>query len=194
MIAKCDYKKGKITEATLERSELLMKEVNASEEDRAVVQPAREYAEFKRSQDPKYLNMVAMAIEMPDGSIVTGRSSHRMAAAGAAVLNAVKKLGGIPDDLYLIAPNVFSSIQQLKDDVLHHDRTSLNLEEVLTALCISAETNSCADKAVKMLEKLQGCKAHCTAILSDRDEQTLRSMGIDVTCDPEYVTTNLYFS
>lgn len=194
MIAKCDYKKGKITEATLERSELLMKEVNASEEDRAVVQPAREYAEFKRSLDPKYLNMVAMAIEMPDGSIVTGRSSHRMAAAGAAVLNAVKKLGGIPDDLYLIAPNVFSSIQQLKDDVLHHDRTSLNLEEVLTALCISAETNSCADKAVKMLEKLQGCKAHCTAILSDRDEQTLRSMGIDVTCDPEYVTTNLYFS
>ena len=194
MIAKCDYKKGKITEATLERSELLMKEVNASEEDRAVVKPAREYAEYKRSLDSKYLNMVAMAIEMPDGSIVTGRSSHRMAAAGAAVLNAVKKLGGIPDDLYLIAPNVFSSIQQLKDDVLHHDRTSLNLEEVLTALCISAETNSCADKAVKMLEKLQGCKAHCTAILSDRDEQTLRSMGIDVTCDPEYVTTNLYFS
>ena len=138
--------------------------------------------------------MVAMAIEMPDGSIVTGRSSHRMAAAGAAVLNAVKKLGGIPDDLYLIAPNVFSSIQQLKDEVLHHDRTSLNLEEVLTALCISAETNSCADKAVKMLQELRGCRAHCTAILSDRDEQTLRSLGIDMTCDPEYVTTNLYFS
>ncbi|MDD7602763.1 MAG: DUF1846 domain-containing protein [Firmicutes bacterium] len=194
MIAKCDYKKGKITEATLERSELLMKEVNASEEDRTVVLPAREYAEKKRSQNKKYMNMVAMAIEMPDGSIVTGRSSHRMAAAGAAVLNAVKKLGGIPDDLYLIAPNVFSSIQQLKDEVLHHDRTSLNLEEVLTALCISAETNSCADKAVKMLQELRGCRAHCTAILSDRDEQTLRSLGIDVTCDPEYVTTNLYFS
>ena len=194
MLAKVDYKKGKIPESTLERAELLMKEVDASEEDRVVVAPARKYAEFRREQNSKYENMVVMAIEMPDGTIVTGRSSRRMAAAGACVLNAIKKLGGIPDDLYLIAPNVFSSIQQLKGDVLHHDRTSLNLEEVLTALSISSETNSCASKAVTMLEQLKGCRAHCTAILSDRDEQTLQSMGIDVTCDPEYVTTNLYFA
>lgn len=194
MIAKCDYKKGMISEEALERSELLMKEVNASEEDRTVVAPAREYAEYKRNTDKKYVNVVVMAIEMPDGTIVTGRSSRRMAAAGAAILNAVKKLGSIPDDLYVISPNVFRSIQKLKGDVLHHDRTSLNLEEIMTALCISAESNSCAEKAVRMLELLKGCKAHCTAILSDRDEQTLRSMGIDVTCDPEYLTTNLYFS
>lgn len=195
LIAQCDYKKGKISEGALERSELLMREVGATTEDRRVVLPARDYAESKRNQDTKkFVNVVVMAIEMPDGTMVTGRSSRRMVAAGAAVLNAVKKLGGIPDELYLIAPNVFSSIQQLKGDVLHHDRTSLNLEEILTALCISAETNSCAEKAVQMLERLRGCKAHCTAILSDRDEQTLRSMGIDVTCDPEYVTTNLYFS
>ena len=71
MIAKCDYKKGKITEDALERSELLMKEVGASEEDRKVVIPAREYAEAKRNLDKKYLNVVVMAIEMPDGSIVT---------------------------------------------------------------------------------------------------------------------------
>jgi len=194
MIAKCDYKKGKITEDALERSELLMKEVGASIEDRAVVMPARDYAEYKRNCDKKYENMVVMAIEMPDGTIVTGRSSRRMVAAGAAVLNAVKKLGGIPDELYVIAPNVFSSIQTLKGDVLHHDRTSLNVEEILTALTISAESNACAAKAVQLLGKLNGCKAHCTAILSDRDEQTLRTMGIDVTCDPEYLTTNLYFA
>lgn len=194
MIAKCDYKKGKITEDVLERSELLMKEVGASEEDRAVVIPAREYAEYKRNCAKKYVNVVVMAIEMPDGTIVTGRSSRRMVAAGAAVLNAVKKLAGIPDDLYLIAPNVFRSIQELKGGVLHHDRTSLNLEEILTALSISAESNSCAEKAVKILEQLKGCRAHCTAILSERDEQTLRAMGIDVTCDPEYLTTNLYFA
>ncbi len=194
MIAKCDYKKGLISEDALERAELLMKEVNASEEDRAVVLPAREYAEYKRNISKKYLNVVVMAIEMPDGTVVTGRSSRRMVAAGAAVLNAVKKLGGIPDDLYVIAPNVFSSIQSLKGEVLNHDRTSLNLEEILTALSISAETNSCAERATEMLQQLQGCRAHCTAILSDRDEQTLRSMGIDVTCDPEYLTTNLYFS
>ena len=194
MIAKCDYKKGKITEEALERSELLMKEVGAKEEDRKVVAPARDYAEYKRRWDKKYVNVVVMAIEMPDGSMITGRSSRRMVAAAAAVLNAVKKLAGIDDDRYVIAPNVFKDIQDLKANVLNHDRTSLNVEEILTALSISAEINACADKAVQMLGMLKGCKAHCTAILSDRDEQTLRSMGIDVTCDPEYVTTNLYFA
>lgn len=194
MIAKCDYKKGKISEEALERSELLMKEVNADEEDRKVVAPAREYAEIKRRMDKKYANVVVMALEMPDGSIVTGRSSHRTVAAAAAVLNGVKKLAGIDDEVYVISPNVFEDIQDLKDNILHHDRISLNLEETLTALCISAESNECAAAAASQLAKLQGCKAHCTAILSDRDEQTLRSMGIDVTCDPEYVTTNLYFA
>ena len=194
MIAKCDYKKGYISESALERSELLMKEVNAKEEDRKVVNEAREYAEYKRSLDAKYANAVVMALEMPDGSVVTGRSSRRMVAAAAAVLNGVKRLAGIDDEKYVIAPNVFNDIQVLKNDVLNHDRTSLNLEEILIALSISAEGNPCAKKATEMLTKLQGCKAHCTAILSERDEQTLRSMGIDVTCDPEYVTTNLYFA
>ena len=194
MIAKCDYKRGKISDDALERSELLMKEVNAREEDRLVVTPAREYAEYKRHCDKRFVNVVVMAIEMPDGSIVTGRSSRRMVAAAAAVLNAVKKLAGIEDEKYVIAPNVFRDIQNLKENVLHHDRKSLNLEEILTALSISAEANPCAQQAAQMLGKLAGCRAHCTAILSERDEQTLRSMGIDVTCDPEYVTTNLYFA
>lgn len=194
IIAKCDYKKGRISEEALERSELLMKEVNAREEDRLVVTPAREYAEYKRRCDKKFVNVVVMAIEMPGGEIVTGRSSRRMVAAAAAVLNAVKKLAGIDDEKYVIAPNVFRDIQDLKENVLHHDRKSLNLEEILTALSISAETNPCAQQAAQMLGRLAGCKAHCTAILSERDEQTLRNMGIDVTCDPEYVTTNLYFS
>lgn len=194
MIAKCDYKKGKISEDVLERSQLLMNDVGASENDRKVVLPAREYAEQKRNSNKKYMNVVVMAIEMPDGSIVTGRSSHRMVAAGAAVLNAIKKLADIPDDLYVISPAVFKSIQELKGDILNQDRTSLNLEEILTALSISAESNSCAEKAIKKLEQLKGCQAHCTAILSQRDEQSLRSMGIDVTSDPEYLTTNLYFA
>lgn len=193
IIAKCDYKKGKITADSLERSELLMKEVNAKEDDRAVVNAAREYAEYKRRCD-KYVNVVVMAIEMPDGTMVTGRSSRRMVAAAAAVLNAAKRFAGIDDEKYVISPNVFGDIQSLKGDILNHDRTSLNLEETLTALCISAENNPCAKQTFDMLGRLKGCKAHCTAILSDRDEQTLRSMGIDVTCDPEYITTNLYFA
>lgn len=194
MIARCDYKKGKISESALERSELLMKEVGATVSDRKVVLPAREYAEERATKDKRYENIVVIAMEMPDGKIVTGRSSRRMVAAGACVLNAVKRLAGIPDALYVISPEIFGKIQEMKANVLHQDRISLNLEEVLTALFISAQGNSCAEKAVNKLSELVGCKAHCTAILSERDEQILRTMGIDVTCDPEYLTTNLYFA
>ena len=192
MMAKVDYKKGKIDSKVLERSELLMKDVGAKETDRAVVTPAREYVLKKQEIDKKYLNVVVMALELPDGSIVTGRSSRRMVAAGACILNAVKKLAGLPDPMYVISPEVFNNIQNLKVNILHHDRTSLNVDDILTALSISADMNEYANRTVGMLEKLNGCKAHCTAILSDNDEQTLRAMGIDVTCDPEYLTTNLY--
>ncbi len=110
IIAKCDYKKGYISESALERSELLMKEVGASEEDRAVVAPARDYAEAKGASDKKYLNVVVMALEMPDGTIVTGRSSRRMVATAAMVLNAIKKLAGIQDDMLIISPPIFESM------------------------------------------------------------------------------------
>ena len=193
MMAKVDYKKGKIDAKVLERSELLMKDVGAKETDRSVVLPAREYAAKKQDMDRKYLNMVVMALELPDGTIVTGRSSRRMVAAGACILNAVKKLAGLPDPMYVISPEVFNNIQKLKVNILHHDRSSLNVDDILTALSISADMNEYANRTVGMLEQLSGCKAHCTAILSENDEQTLRAMGIDVTCDPEYYTTNLYF-
>lgn len=195
MAAAVDYKKGKVSEATLERTKLLMDEFNLKVEDRKPVGPAREYAEQKRQCDEeKFQNVVVMGIEMPDGTIVTGRSSRRMVAAAAAILNAIKKLSGIADDIYLITPTVLKSIQDMKVDVLKQDRTSLNLEEVLSALTVSATSNPSAEAAIQKLKCLRGCKAHCTAILSDRDDQTLRSLGIDATCDPEYVTTNLYFA
>ena len=133
-----------------------------------------------------------MAIEMPDGSIVTGRSSRRMAASAAAVLNAIKQLAGLPDEVLLISPQVLESTQNLKSDVLKYDRASLNLEEALIALTVSGTHNPTAQMAAEKLGCLKGCRAHCTAILSDHDEQTLRALGIDATCDPEYVTTNLY--
>ena len=191
LIAECDYKKGLISEASLERAQLLMKEVGKEVSDRKVVQPARDYVEKKR-QDERYMNVVAMAIEMPDGSIVTGRSSRRMAASAAAVLNAIKQLAGLPDEVLLISPQVLESTQNLKSDVLKYDRASLNLEEALIALTVSGTHNPTAQMAAEKLGCLKGCRAHCTAILSDHDEQTLRALGIDATCDPEYVTTNLY--
>lgn len=193
LIAECNYKKGKIDEESLNRSKLLMDEMGITVEDRKVVKPARDYAEYKRNCDQRYENVVVMAIEMPDGSFVTGRSSRRMVAAAAAVLNAIKKLSGQSDEIHLISPSVLKDIQRLKKEILNQDRFSLNCEEVLSALTISATTNPSAQAAVDQLLKLKGCRAHCTAILSDRDEQTLRSLGLDATSDPEYLTTNLYF-
>lgn len=194
LLSLVDYKKGKIDEDSLERSKLLMDDLGLKIEDRTVVQVARDYAEKKRAMDARYENVVAVAIEMPDGSFVTGRSSRRMVAAAAVILNAIKKLSDLCDNIYLISPNVLETIQHLKVNILNNEKSSLNLEEILTSLTISATTSPSAQVAVENLLLLSGCKAHCTAILSDRDEQTMRDLGIDVTCDPEYLTTNLYFS
>ena len=193
IIARCDYKKGKIDEDSLNRSKLLMDDVGLTVEDRLVVKPARDYAEYKRNLGEKYENVVVLAIEMPDGTYVTGRSSRRMVAAAAAILNAVKKLTGISDDIHMISPAVLLTLQNLKTKVLNQEQSSLNCEEVLSALTISAATNPSAQAAMENIVKLKGCRAHCTAILSDKDENALTALGIDVTSDPEYVTTNLYF-
>ncbi|MBR5741589.1 MAG: DUF1846 family protein, partial [Firmicutes bacterium] len=192
LTALVDYKKGRIEAESLERAKILMDDIGRTVEDRPVVKPAREYAEYKRSLNPKYENVVVMAIELPDGKIVTGRSSRRMVAAGALLLNAVKVLCGFPDELMLITPEVLKIMQHLKGDVLHNEKTSLTANEVLLALTISAANNPAAQMAVDRLVELKGCCAHCTAILSDSDSKTLRDLGVDATCDPEYVTNNLY--
>lgn len=194
LIALVDYKKGKIDADSLDRSKLLMDDLGLVIQDRKAICVARQYAEYKRSLNPRYENVVVMAIELPNGTFITGRSSRRMVAAAAAILNAIKKLTGLSDSIHLISPNVFETIQHLKSKILNNERSSLNVEEILTALTISATTNPSAQAAVDNLLALSGCRAHCTAILSDRDEQTLRDLGLDATCDPEYLTTNLYFN
>lgn len=194
IIAECDYKKGKISEDVMERAKLLMDEMNLKVEDRKVVTVARDYAEKKRQENERYNNVVVLALELDDGTVITGRSSRRMVAAAAAVLNAIKHLSGIADGIHLISPNILAEIQKLKTDVLQSEKSSLNCEEVLTALTISGATNPSAQVAAEKLKCLRGCRAHCTAILSDKDENTLKSLGIDVTSDPEYITNNLYYS
>ena len=192
LIARCDYKKGKIDEDALARAKILMDDLDLKVSDRNVVQVAMDYAEYKKNMDDKYSNVVVMALEMPDGEIITGRSSTRMVASAAVILNAIKNLAGISDDIHLISPNVLETLQKLKSEVLYMDRSSLNCEEVLSALMISATTNPTAQVALEKLGVLKGCAAHCTAILSTRDEETLRALGIDATSEPEYITTNLY--
>jgi uncharacterized protein (UPF0371 family) len=177
----------------MDRVKLLMDDLELSVEDRTVVNAAREYAEMEKECDDRYANVVVVALELKDGTIITGRSSRRMVAAAAAVLNAIKHLCGMADSLHLISPHILKGIQELKTDVLMADKTSLNLEEILTALTVSATTNPSAEAVLVKLPELRGCKAHCTAILSDKDETTLKALGIDVTSDPEYITNNLYY-
>ena len=192
LIAECAYRKGTIEKATLERCKLLMEEVGASRYDRPVVAAAEEYADIKRAQNPqRYENVVVSAMQLPDGTIVTGRSSRRMVATAAMVLNAIKKLAGIQDDMLIISPPIFESMSSTKAGILH-DKSSLNLEEVIMALTLTKLINPFAELALKEIPNLNGCIAHCTAILSDKDEQALRALGIDITSNPEFSNNNLY--
>lgn len=196
MLAAVDYKKGKISESSLERNELLMKEVGLDVTDRPTVQPARDYADKKRAEldgdEDENENVVVMAMEMPDGKMITGCSSPRMVASAAALLNSIKYLADLPDEMLLITNQVFDAVRKMKDQVLRSNREALSCEEVLIALVVSGTQNPSAEYAAQKLHDLRGCKAHCTAILSDQDIQVLQSLGIDVTCDPEYVTSNLF--
>ena len=192
LIAECDYKKGIIDEGSLERAKLLMEEVGADKYDRLVVKPAEDYAERKRECDKRFENVVVTALELPNGKIVTGRSSRRMVAGAAAILNSIKVLAGIGDEIPLVSPQILQRMQTLKIDTFKSSKTSLNCEEVIMSLAMSTTTNPMAELAINKLDELRGCRAHCTAILSDRDEQTFKSLGIDVTSNPEYLTNNLY--
>jgi len=192
LIARADYRRGLIDEETLNRAKLLMDEVGMTVNDRSVVQPALNYAEVKRESCPKYENVIVMALELPDGTIITGRSSRRMVAAAAVILNAIKTLCHIPDEVLLISPEILSALQNLKTDVLQKEKATLNLEEVLSALTISAAVNPIARMAVDKLKDLAGCTAHCTAILNDSDAAILHDLRIDATCEPVFSTNNLY--
>lgn len=190
LLAECSYKKGKIDESILERTKLLMEEVQANRNDRPVVTPAEEYAEEKRKAEGDE-NIIISAIRLPDGTIVTGKNSDRMVSSAAMMLNAIKTLAGIDDSIPVISAQILESIQDMRVS-LFHDGSSLNCEEILMALTMSEPTNPIAEMALKQLPELRGCVAHCTAILSDRDEQTMKSLGIDMTCNPEFSTKNLY--
>ncbi len=192
LIAEVQYKKGKIDESVLERCKLLMEEVGANRYTRPAVKAAEDYAEKKRQEDPeRFENVVVTAMELPDGTIVTGRSSHGMVATAAMVLNAIKHLAGIADEMLIISPSIIESLSGTKKNVFH-GKPALNLEEVIMALTLTKTTNPFAELALKELPKLEGAVAHCTAILSDKDEQAVKALGIDITSNPEFSNNNLY--
>ena len=163
---------------------LIMDKLGLKAEDRAVVPAANAVKE--RTGGP------AAAIELNDGRIVTGKTSDLFGCSSAMLLNALKALANIDDDIKLLSPVVVEPIQKLKTTVLGSRNPRLHTDEVLIALSISAATNDTAKKAMAQLEKLKGCQVHTTVILSPVDETVFRKLGVDVTSEPIYSTKQLY--
>ena len=176
--ALCEAKKGKADEEVVRKLELLMKKAGITPAIRTVVP----YAMAREEET----GLPAAAMQLPDGQIVTGRTSDLLGASASLMLNALKALGGIRDELHLISPVVIDPIQHLKVDHLGNRNPRLHTDEVLIALSISAATNPTAELAMEQLSKLRGCDVHSTVILSAADEKTLKRLGINLTCHPKY--------
>ncbi len=127
-----------------------------------------------------------------DGRIVTGKTSALLGARRRRLLNALKALGGIPDEVQLISPTVIEPVQDLKVDLMGNKNPRLHIDEVLVALAICAVTDPNAKRAVQQLQKLRGCEAHTTVILSEADEDSFRRLGVRLTSEPKYQTSKLY--
>ena len=176
--ALCDQKQGKATNTQILKLELLMKKAAVCVNSRKVVAPALELAE--QTGKP------AAAMELPDGTIVTGKTSSLLGASAALMLNALKTLAGIDDELHLIAPEVIDPIQHLKVDHLGNRNPRLHTDEVLIALSICAATDPKAELAMEQLNKLRGCEVHSSVILSAVDEKVFKRLGVNLTCQPRY--------
>ncbi len=176
--ALCDQKQGKASDEVVRKLELLMKKAGVDASCRRVVAPALQRAE--ETGKP------AAAMELPDGTIVTGKTSNLLGASAALLLNALKALGGISDDLHLISPLAIDPIQHLKVDHLGNRNPRLHTDETLIALSISAATDPTAELAMEQLSKLRGCDVHSSVILSAVDEKTFKRLGVNLTCEPRY--------
>ncbi|MBQ4600441.1 MAG: DUF1846 domain-containing protein [Oscillospiraceae bacterium] len=176
--ALCELKKGKATEEPVRKLELLMKKAGVDPAQRAVVAAALDRAE--------QTGRPAAAMELPDGSIITGKTSDLLGASAALLLNALKKLAGLEDDLHLISPAVIDPIQHLKVDHFGNRNPRLHTDEILIALSICAATDPRAEQAMEQLIRLRGCEVHSSVILSAVDENTFKRLGCNLTCQPRY--------
>jgi len=189
----CEYAMGYVEKKTVQRAERLMKNLELKFEDRIVVIPARLAAEDCKKKKKGHKGVYSgAAIELADGTLVSGKNSPLMHAASALVLNAIKRLAGIPDEIHLLAPNITASINTLKEDVFNSKNISLNLEETLIALSISAASNPSSGAAMEKLKELRGCNVHMTHIPTPGDEAGLKKLGVNLTSDPEFSTKGLY--
>ena len=175
--AVCDFKKGIGTEQAVETIKKLMNNVGITTADREIIKYAIEKAETT--------NANALAIQLNDGKIITGKESDLLSASSALLLNAIKYISGIPDDVYLLSPSVLKGILKLKQKTSYKSKYSLNLSEVLIALSICAENNPVIEKTIEALDSLRGADAHSSYMISGTEQKVLKSLGINLTCEPK---------
>ena len=173
--AQCDARIGRVSKEVVGKIELLMSKLSLTVEDRKAVPMAIKKA--NKTGAP------AVAIELPNGAIVTGKTSKLLGASAAALLNALKTLGGIDDKVQLISPTVIEPVQKLKVGYMGSVNPRLHTNEVLMSLAICAVEGETAKLALDQLDKLKGGEVHSTVILSDVDAKTFKSLGMRVTCE-----------
>ena len=182
--AACDLRRGVGKQEIVDKEELLMEKAGIGRKDRPVVSAAMQKAEL--TGEP------AAAIELPDGRVVTGKTSALLGACSAMLLNALKTLAGLDDSVKLISPEVIEPIQHLKVEHLGNVNPRLHTDEILIALTICANTDDNAELCMQQLEKLKDCEAHSSVILSSVDENTFHRLGVNMTCEPQYETKKLF--
>ncbi len=190
-----EYALGLTDKKTLEHAVKIMEKIGAKVEDRNVVQPARKAAKEAEKTGKGNAGMFCGAsIQLPDGTIITGKNSPLMHASSSLILNATKYLAGLPDNLYLLPQSIIDSVTHLKKDILNGKMISLDVDETLIVLAISALSNPAAQMALENLKCLQGCEVHLTHIPTPGDEAGLRKLKLNLTCDPEYSSKSLFIS
>ncbi len=182
--AECEKRKGNAGDAPIHKIEILMQKAGITIADRPVVAAANIKAE--QTGNP------AAAMEMEDGSILTGKTSELLGASSALLLNAMKHVAGLDDSVKLIKPEYIEPVKTLKVETLGDHSSLLHLNEILIALTIAGVNDENAKKALEALPKLRGLEVHSSVILSQIDERVFKELGINLTCEPVYESKKLY--
>jgi uncharacterized protein (UPF0371 family) len=188
-----EFALGIETQQTVEKVILLMEELNLKPEDRAVVEPARRAAEKAKGKIPGNSQACCgAALEIRDGTIITGHNTDLMTAASSLILNTIKHMAEIPDKIHLLSTHIIEHIKNLKGEYLGLKQEVLDLEETLIALSISATTNPTAEMAMEQLKEIKGCEVHLTHVPMQGDEVGLRRLKVNLTADANFPSRDLF--
>ena len=176
-IALCDYKQGFCSKETVQRLEVMMNKLNLKSSNRPVIAVALEKSEKE--------NKNVVAVQLANGKIITGKESKLLSASSAAIINVLKEINNIPDEVYLLSPSILEGIFKTKQHTSYRTSYCLNVQEVLIALSICSSTNPIIEKMISKLSELRGFEAHSTYIIEQSELNVIKNLGINLTCEPK---------